>query len=52
MCALLRDRKPAKENGRHTDEQPRNRGWNPELLRSQIGPQIAGFPHWGIWVVR
>lgn len=52
MCALLRDRKPVEENGNNTDETPRERGWNAESRRSQIGPQIAGFPHWGVWAVR
>jgi len=52
MCALLRDRKPVEKNGRHADPKPRRFGWNAELERSQIGPQIVGFPIGRAWALR
>ena len=52
MCALLRERKPAEENGRPDDEKPQDFRSNVELLSSQIGPQITVFPHWRVWAVR
>jgi len=50
MCALLRDRKLVEENGDHPDPKPRRFGWNAE--RSQVGPQIVGFPIWRAWLLR
>src|SRR5205807_3043389 len=50
MCALLRDRKPVEENGDHADPKPRRFGWNSE--RSQVGPQVVGFPIWRAWLLR
>ncbi len=52
MCALLRDRKPVEENGRHADPKPRRFGWNAEVERPQLGPQIVGFPLGRAWLLR
>ena len=52
MCALLRDRKPVEENGRHADPKPRRFGWNAEVERSQLGTHIVGFPLGRAWSVR